>query len=252
MKQFAVVQHTYSEFLGLIETQLEKRDIGFNYQRPFVGQELPGSASQFDALFLLGGKTPTADRESAPWIEDELRLIGIFQQAHRPVVGIGFGALLIAEIEGAQISAEPYHQAYWTTAHKTQAGTGDALAEAADGRRLLVMVNGAAKLPPGLEPILVDDNGKWLAIRPNKLTYGMLFRPELKPGMIEDMIMEAKRQTPSNIAELLSEARNQWQGMQQLTEQTVVALVKELDLMVERRKMPIFHLQVAKDAPADG
>ena len=38
MQNYCVVQHTYSEFLGLIERQLEKRDIGFSYYRPFVGQ----------------------------------------------------------------------------------------------------------------------------------------------------------------------------------------------------------------------
>ena len=63
MKQFAVVQHTYSEFLGLIENQLEKRDIGFAYFRPFVGQDLPGSAGQFDALFVLGGQATPSDQD---------------------------------------------------------------------------------------------------------------------------------------------------------------------------------------------
>jgi GMP synthase (glutamine-hydrolysing) len=245
MKRFAVVQHTYSEFLGLIESQLEKRDIGFIYFRPFVGQQLPGSAGQFDALFLLGGKNPPIDREASPWADDEINLIGVFRQAKRPIVGFGFGALLIAEYEGAQISAEPFHQAYWTTARKTEAGKGDAVAEAADGRRVLVMSNGSAKLPAGMEPILVDEDGKWLAIRPDPLTYAMLIRPELKPGMIEDMIMEAKRITPDNIGELLSEARLEWKGMQDLTDHMVVALVKELDLMTERRKMPVFQLNVS-------
>lgn len=35
MKHFAVVQHSYSEFLGIVESQLEKRDIGFSYFRVF-------------------------------------------------------------------------------------------------------------------------------------------------------------------------------------------------------------------------
>lgn len=247
MKNFAVVQHTYAEFLGLIETQLEKRDIGFSYIRPFVGQDLPGSAGQFDALFLLGGKDPVTDRDASPWLDDEMRLVGLFRQARRPIVGFGFGAMVVAEHEGAQMSPEPFHQAYWTTAHTTAAGKGDAVAEAAEGRRVLVMTNGSAKLPPGLEPILVDDDGNWIAIRPEPLTYGLLFRPELKPGMIEDMIMEAKRETPSNIGELLGQARMEWRGTQELTDRIVVALVTELDLMTERRKAPVFRLNVVAE-----
>lgn len=247
MKQFVVVQHTYSEFLGLIENQLEKRDIGFVYFRPFVGQELPGSAGRFDALFLLGGAYPTNDTESCPWVEDELRLIGVFRQAKRPVVGMGFGGMLVAQYEGAQIEEEPFFNARWTTAHLTEAGRGDALAEAVDGRKVLVMVNGSAKLPPGISPILVDDDGQWIAIRPDPLSYGLLFRPELKPGMLEDMIMEARRPTPDNIGELLGEARNQWVDTQTTTDKVVVALVTELDLMNERHKMPVFNLQVKTD-----
>ncbi len=246
MKQFAVIQHTYSEFLGLIENQLEKRDIGFVYFRPFVGQDLPGSAGQFDALFVLGGQHPPSDHEKNPWHDDELRLIGIFREARRPMVGLGYGGLLLAEYEGARLSAEPFHDAYWTTAHKTPAGEGDALADAVDGQPVLVMANGSAALPAGVEPIVVDDDGRWIAIRPDPLAYGLLFRPELKPGMIEDMIMEAKRKTPADIGDLLAGARQHWGDMQRTTDQVIVALVKELDLMAERRKMPVFRLNISE------
>ena len=244
MKHFAVVQHTYSEFLGTIENQLEKRDIGFIYFRPFVGQDLPGSAGQFDALFLLGGSRPPADREACPWVDDELRLLEVFRRAQRPVVAFGFGALLLAEQAGAKVSAEPLHTAYWTTGHRTAAGERDAVAEAVDGRRLLVMYNGSAVLPAGVEPLVVDDDGNWIAIRPQRECYGMLFRPELKPGMLEDMIMEAKRPVPDNISELLAEARREWKDTEETRDRVIVALVRELDLMKERKKMPVFHLNV--------
>lgn len=246
VKQFAVIQHTYSEFLGLIENQLEKRDIGFAYFRPFVGQDLPGSAGQFDALFILGGQAVPSDHNVNPWHDEEARLLRIFRDAHRPIVGLGYGALLLAEYEGAQLTEEPAHDAYWTTAHKTAAGEHDAVAHAVDGRKVLVMANGRASLPTTLKPIVVDDEGRWIAIRPNALSYGLLFRPELKPGMIEDMIMEAKRKTPPDMGELLALARQYWRDMQQTTDQVIVGLVKELDLMVERRKMPVFRLNIGE------
>lgn len=244
MKYYAVLQHTYSEFLGLIESQLEKRDIGFNYIRPFVGQAVPGSAMQFDGLFVLAAAAPTSDPDDCPWSEDEKQLIEIFRKAKRPVVGIGHGALLIAEMEGGKPSDEPFHNAYWTTAHATEAGKNDALAQTVDGREVLVMYNGSVELPDGMDPILVDDQGRWLAIRPDELTYGLLFRPELKPGMIEDMIMEEGRETPDDIGDLLSAARERWDEMQDLNDHVIVALVKELDLMQERRKPPVFSLKV--------
>lgn len=244
MKNYAVIQHTYSEFLGLIEKHLEKRDIGFNYFRPFIGQDFPGSAIHFDALFLLAGAWPIGDQTHCPWLEDEVYIIEIFQKAKRPIVGIGFGGLLIAKYYGGEACLEPMHQAYWTKAHKTEAGQNDAVAEALDGKEVLVMINGDVKLSDNIQPILVDDNGHWLAIRPEPLTYGFLFRPEIKPGMLEDIIMEAEHNPPPNISELLTQARDKWNTMQATTDEFIFALVKELDLMKERHKAPIFHLKV--------
>jgi len=244
MKNYCVVQHTYSEFLGLIESQLEKRDIGFSYHRPFVGQDMPGSAAQFDGLWLLGGAWPLTDEEHNPQIPDELALIDVFRRSQRPVIGLGMGGLLVALQAGGTAHADPMYRAEFVTAHKTAAGEGDALAEAVDGRRVLVLVNGRVDLPEGLEPTLVDDDGRWLAVRPDALTYGLLFRPEMKPGMLEDIIMEARHNPPPNIGELLGEARMEWQAMQEVTSQVVAGLVTELSLMQERRKMPVFSLKL--------
>ncbi len=245
MIRFAVVQHSYSEFLGQIELQLERRNIAFHYFRPFVGQALPASAGQYDALFLLGGKAPLTDRAASPWLEEELALIERFRRAQRPVVGIGFGGLLVAVAAGAEPLAVPLHRAVWTTARATVAGREDALAQAVDGRSLLVLVNGGAQLPAGLEPIVVSTEGEWLAIRPDPLTYGMLFRPELKPGMIEDMVMEANREMPEHIGEVIAQARREWPAMQETADRVLVALVKELDLMTERRKSPVIPIEVS-------
>ncbi|MDE2089674.1 MAG: GMP synthase, partial [Gammaproteobacteria bacterium] len=152
--------------------------------------------------------------------------------------------LLVAEHAGAAPVAEPFHNAYWTTAHATAAGKDDALAQAVDGRRVLVMYHGSAQLPDGLEPIVVDDSGRWIAVRPDSLCYGILFRPEMKPGMLEDIIMEAKREVPPNMDELLSTTRQEWDNMQRTTDLVLVALVKELSLMQERHKPPVFNLKV--------
>jgi GMP synthase-like glutamine amidotransferase len=242
MKRFLVVQHSYSEFLGTIEKELETRDIGFAYQRPFAGQALPASALQFDALWLLGGAYPVTDREAMPWIDDELRLVAAFRRAQRPVVGLGLGAHVVAVAAGGAAHGEPLHDAYWTTARATAAGRDDPVAQAVDGRRVLVMANGRVTLPAGTEPLATDEAGRWILARPDALTYGLLFRPELKPGMLEDMIMEDGRPVPDDIGDLLATARDEWRDWQSTTDRVSAALVKALDLMRERHKMPVFAL----------
>jgi GMP synthase-like glutamine amidotransferase len=245
--RFLAIQHTFSEFLGTFEHQLESRGIGFVYQRPMAGQDLAGSALQFDALWLLGGAYTPDDREHCPWLDDELRLIQVFRAAGRPVVGLGFGAQLLALSFGGGVSGAQW-DARWTVARKTAAGQGDPLAEALDGRPVLVLAAGAVELAPAIEPLLVDPDGRWLAIRPSPASYGLLFRPELKPGMIEDMIMEEGRPLPNHIDALLEETRVHWHELQQVSDLTAAALVSALDLMRERRKMPVFSLHlVPKD-----
>lgn len=246
MKRFLVIQHTASEFLGLIEKQLEHRGIGFVYCRAFAGENLPASALHYDALWMLGGAYPVDDREHCPWVDDELRLVEAFVRRGRPVVGIGFGGHVVARWAGATGCDEPPHAAYWTTAHSTETGAGDPVAAAVDGRRVLVMASGGVELPAGMAPVAVDERGGWIAVRPHELAYGLAFRPELKPGMIEDMIMEEDRPLPRDIGQLLATAREEWQESQRTTERVLAALVTALTLMQERRKMPVFALNPAK------
>jgi uncharacterized protein (UPF0147 family) len=61
--------------------------------------------------------------------------------------------------------------------------------------------------------------------------------------MIEDMVMEDERPVPENIGALLEEARARWSDTQETSARVVAALVEALDLMQERRKMPVFGLR---------
>jgi len=242
MKRFIVVQHSYSEFLGTVEKQLESRGIGFSYFRPFTGQALPASALQFDALWLLGGAHAPTDREQLPWLDEELRLLRAFLKVRRPVIGLGFGALLLAQAAGGTPGPEHGPYAYWTTAHATDAGAADAVAQAIDGRQVLVAASGVIELPDAVAPLATDDQGRWILLRQDE-AYGLLFRPEMTPGMIEDTIMEEGRPLPEDIGEVLAQARNLWPEFRETTDRVIAALVSGLDLMQERRKPPVFRIQ---------
>lgn len=242
MKRFLAVQHTHAEFLGMFEKQLENRGIGFQYCRPVAGQPLPASALQYDALWLLGGGWPLTDREHWPWLNDELKLIRAFARAQRPAVGLGCGGLLVAMAGGGALREAAAQRAYWTTARATAAGATDPVAQALDGRQVLVMTNGFVDPPPGVDPLVVDDAGDWILLR-NGFAYALLCRPEMKPGMIEDMIMEEDRPLPDGIEVVLEQTRAAWQASQRTTDLVAAALVSALDLMRERRKPPVFALR---------
>jgi GMP synthase (glutamine-hydrolysing) len=109
-----------------------------------------------------------------------------------------------------------------------------------------VMVNGRAELDASLRPVALDEHGRWIAFRTPSPGYGLLFRPELKPGMLEDMVLEEDREVPGDIGALIETARAEWAALQETTDRVVVALVQALDLMHERRKAPVFHLSVQR------
>ena len=244
MKRFLAVQHSYAEFFGALEPQWEARDIAFHYVRTVTGQDVAGTPSQFDALWLLGAAWPIADARHCPWVEDEIRLLRAFHKAQRPVVGLGGGAHVLAAAHGSALSVEPLHDAYFTTAHGVDAD--DPLARAIEGQRVLVMVNGRAELDASLRPVALDEHGRWIAFRTPSPGYGLLFRPELKPGMLEDMVLEEEREVPQDMGRLIETAREEWGALQATTERVTVALVAALDLMRERRKAPVFRLSVQR------
>lgn len=244
MPSFVVIQHSYTEFLGTIEKQLEHREIGFDYNRPFVGDAVPGSPMDYDALICLGGPMAPDATDDYPWLASEVELIQGFNRAERPVVGFGLGGLLMAEAAGGAVSGDQPLRGEFVTGHVTSAGQGDPVAEAVDGRTLLVWHAGDAELPPDTEATVVDDDGRWLAFRAGPKAYAMRFRPEIKPGIIEDMVMEGQ-EVPDNVGDILRGCQELWaQGaMQAVTDDVLVALVSELGLMREQaRKRPVFAL----------
>ncbi|KPV41108.1 hypothetical protein AN478_04160 [Thiohalorhabdus denitrificans] len=249
MRQFFVVQHSHHEFLGTIEKQLEHREIGFVYIRPFLGQSVPGSPQDKDALFLLPGPMDPTEKDDFPYLAEEEFLVGQFLRNDQPVVGLGLGAQLIAEHFGGEASEDPEITARFVTARKTAAGEGDALAEELDGMEVFLWHAGSVSLPEGMEPTLVDDEGNWLAFRPHRRAYALLFRPEAKPGMVEDMVME-DRPCPDGVGSLLEYSRESWGAgrMQAVTDKVVVALVKELDLMQPHaQEGPAYDFNVQDD-----
>jgi GMP synthase-like glutamine amidotransferase len=249
VKRSLVIQHSSAEFLGPLEHELESRDIGFAYRRPFTGDAPAGLPGQFDALWLLGGAHAVTDREHCPWIDDELRLVAAFRRARRPVVGIGFGGLLIALACGGVPRDEADHVGFWTQARATAAGRDDPVAAAVDGRTVLVLAKGHVDCPPGTIPLACDERGDWVVLRPDPFTYALRFRPDVKPGTLEDMVMDPERETPEGMDRLIREARQAWPRTQETNARVCAGLVAALDLMTERRKSPVVMLKTVGRAP---
>lgn len=73
--------------------------------------EPPPQLADCDALVILDG--PTHPAPDAPWLRRERKLIERALDGNKPVLGIGYGALLIAEALGAVVAPGTYAETGW-------------------------------------------------------------------------------------------------------------------------------------------
>ncbi|MDP2780266.1 hypothetical protein [Devosia sp.] len=201
MKQLCVIQHTETEYLGLIEDHLEGRNIRFTYHRPFAaGGTLPGTVEGYDGLVLLGGGPyGIVSGHLLPCLGAELRLAASFLEAGLPVIGFGLGAIVLSVAAGGGAEEAPLR----FRVEQAQATGPDHLGGLLPRSfPLASYVRDRPVLPPDAEILSMDIDGKPLIFTVNTNSIGVLGHPGMKRGMAEDLVMEFT-ETPDNTVEAL-------------------------------------------------
>ena len=229
MKTLCVLQHVEAEYLGLMEDHFESRAIRFRYVRPFTpGGSVPASAEEFAGLIILGaGPLGIVSGRLVPSLRRELRLAGDFLKHGLPVVGIGFGACLLATVSGGGAEEAPLRCSIETAVRMSPSALEGHLPErypvAVYMRDRPVLPDHATVLARarGNEPMLfqVGDN-----------SLGFLGHPGMKAGMIEDLIMEDD-EAPEGTADLLVGLRQAQSEMSAALSVIMVGLIKLTHLM---------------------
>ncbi|TDO03664.1 MULTISPECIES: type 1 glutamine amidotransferase [Halomonas] len=75
--------------------------------------ELPLRLADGDALIVLDGPEGIADEAERPWLRAERKLIHRALDANKPLLGIGYGARLIAEALGAMVARGTVAETGW-------------------------------------------------------------------------------------------------------------------------------------------
>ncbi|GAB2793885.1 type 1 glutamine amidotransferase [Halomonas shantousis] len=83
----------------------------YNTSHLYAG-EAPPRFEDFDALILLGGPPESGDT-TPDWLKRERKLLARVLKSGKPLLGIGFGAQLIAESLGAIVSPGTYAETGW-------------------------------------------------------------------------------------------------------------------------------------------
>lgn len=115
------LQHVDFEGLGSMETWARERGHTLRRTRLFAGEVLPEVAS-FDLLIVMGGPMGVHDEELYPWLREEKTFLRAVIAAGKPVLGICLGAQLLADVLGAQVSANPQKEIGWFPVTRTGEG----------------------------------------------------------------------------------------------------------------------------------
>lgn len=189
MKHVTVIQHTQSEWLGLIEDHLEGRGIRFGYVRPFTGDaRLPNVDVIGDGLILVGGGPWGAKSAPLlPTLDGEVRLARAGLMMDIPVLGFGLGAQVLSLAADGDVEAAPLSCSLATISRIDDNALNGFLPEAMP----LVEYGRDRARPPAYAKTLAVDAAQNPAIfQIGERSLGFSGHPGVKLAMIEDLVME--------------------------------------------------------------
>ena len=112
MLKACILQHVPFEGPGNIATWLSARNAQIRTVRVFAGDPLPAPA-EVDLVIALSGPMSVQDEWFHDWIPAEKRFLSACIEQHKAVLGICFGAQLIASALGAKISPNEHREMGW-------------------------------------------------------------------------------------------------------------------------------------------
>ncbi len=126
------LQHVPFEGLGSMEEWLVGQGHELRCTRLWAGDQLP-ALDDFSALIVMGGPMGIYDYDEYSWLKDEKTFLQDVVEKKIPVLGICLGAQLLADVLGADVTANPEKEIGWFPVRRT------------------------ADVPPSLQPVLPEE-----------------------------------------------------------------------------------------------
>lgn len=113
IKKCLAVRHVAFEDLGLLGPLVSARGYGVRFHdagiQPFDGETLLAP----DLVIVLGGPIGVYERDTYPFIADEIAAIAARMKADKPILGICLGAQIMAAALGARVAPGPAREIGW-------------------------------------------------------------------------------------------------------------------------------------------
>lgn len=106
-----IISHVTCEQSGYLCDFLDERNISYRKAHLENEERLPGQLEQFSGVVLLG--SPVSVYDPLPWIAEEIALVEQAVQQNLPVLGVCFGAQLLAKALGGEVCSAGSMQIGW-------------------------------------------------------------------------------------------------------------------------------------------
>ena len=176
-----IIQHVDFENPGAILRWAENSGHSIQIAHPYAEEPLP-TLDQFDALILLGGPMSVHDAPTLPWLVAEKQLVAECLEVKKKIVGICFGAQILAEALGARVYAMEEKEIGWHAVFRTMSHGSHRLLDAIPEYQSIFHWHGETFDLPGGALLLAGSNccsnqvftyGQW--------ALGIQFHPEMTP-----------------------------------------------------------------------
>lgn len=186
---WAVIQHVSYEGQGNIAPALRRARLRSVNLRPFRGDQLP-RAEELSGLIVLGAPSGSADDETTKYLAGERQLISDAVHHGLPVLGVCFGAQLLAVALGGRVVKNGVLEVGMGAATLTAAGCADpVLGCDTEALEVLHWHRHSYTLPLGAVRLATSERCAEQAFRVADNVYGLQFHVEINSelaGRISD------------------------------------------------------------------
>lgn len=212
-------QHVTFEGPGSIEPWLNSNGYELTSTRFFESAELPDPEA-IDFLVTMGGPMSVNDEDKFPWIGPEKRFVREIIESGKPVLGICFGAQIIANAMGARVYPNPVKEIGWFPIHAVSPCVDSAFRFPSS--EIVFHWHGETfDLPPGALRLARSEGCDNQAFQLGKRVIGLQFHLETTPKLAREIVSNCRGElVPSRYVqteeEILSASSSRYKSINDL------------------------------------
>jgi len=179
-----VIEHEPGAPAGLLGEWLERRGVEVEVAALHAGAALEQEPRRYELIVSLGSESAAYD-DTLPWLAGELELLRAAAAAGVPVLGVCFGAQLLARALGARVARSAVPEIGWLPVRSRDS-------ELIPAGPWFQWHFDSFSLPPGAKLLASSDSGPQAFVRDRCL--GLQFHPEVDAEIVAGWVAESPQQ----------------------------------------------------------